>query len=103
MFAFAIRPKEEKMLKVVIAGLFTLFLVGSAVAQVSCPNGAVVYCPQVNVEYRAKLGLAIRRIAARKIALIAQAVNSRGSGKRLNQISRPGLRGTDDGVAQGSV
>jgi hypothetical protein len=33
------------MLKVVIAGLFTLILVVSAVAQVSCPNGPVVYCP----------------------------------------------------------
>jgi hypothetical protein len=35
------------MLKVLIVGLFTLVLVGSADAQTSCPNrGTIVYCPK---------------------------------------------------------
>ena len=34
------------MLKVLIVGLFTLVLVGSADAQTACPNrGTFVYCP----------------------------------------------------------
>jgi hypothetical protein len=46
LFSFQIEgSKEAKMLKALIVGLFTLALIGSADAQVSCPNGAVSYCP----------------------------------------------------------
>jgi hypothetical protein len=41
------KSKGEKMLKVLIAGLFTLVLVGSATAQTTCPQGGtLVYCPK---------------------------------------------------------
>jgi hypothetical protein len=43
------------MLKVVIAGLFTLALIGGADAQTSCPNrGTVAYCPPGQCGYNSQ-------------------------------------------------
>jgi hypothetical protein len=43
------------MLKIAIAGLFTLILVGSADAQATCPNrGTVAYCPPGQCGFNSK-------------------------------------------------